>query len=91
MIRLDRYRLFVSVASTLSMSRSADALCLTRSAVSHAVREIEEDLGVPLFRRTAGKLALRRKAGSFSSALRLPYAPSRKRTGLSESRKPLAI
>lgn len=58
MIRLDRYRLFVSVASTLSMSRSADALCLTRSAVSHAVREIEEDLGVPLFRRTAGKLAL---------------------------------
>lgn len=58
MIRLDRYRLFVSVARTLSMSRSADALCLTRSAISHAIREIEADLGVPLFRRTAGKLAL---------------------------------
>lgn len=58
MIRLDRYRLFVAVAEKLSMSEAADSLCLTRSAVSHGIKALEEDLGRALFVRCGRELAL---------------------------------
>lgn len=58
MIRLDRYRLFVAVAEKLSMSEAADALCLTRSAVSHAVKALEDELGRALFVRCGRELEL---------------------------------
>lgn len=57
-IRLDRYRVLLKVAETLNMSQAAEALCLTRSAVSHAIKGLEADFGVPLFTRASTQLKL---------------------------------
>jgi len=43
-----------------SVSRAADALHLTQSAVSKQVKELEGWVGVPLFERSRKRLALMR-------------------------------
>jgi LysR family transcriptional regulator, glycine cleavage system transcriptional activator len=42
---------FDAVARTGSFTAAADELCVTRSAVSHRIRELETRVGVALFRR----------------------------------------
>ena len=49
---------FLEVCSTLSFSRAAETLYLSPQGVSKAVRSLEEELGRPLFSRTAHGLAL---------------------------------
>jgi LysR family glycine cleavage system transcriptional activator len=44
-------RTFEAVARHLSFTQAADTLCVTQSAVSHQVRQLEEQLGCRLFRR----------------------------------------
>lgn len=44
-------RTFEAVARHLSFTQAADELCVTQSAVSHQVRQLEEQLGCRLFRR----------------------------------------
>ncbi len=46
-----RYRVFLKVAETGSISRAAEALQYTQSGVSHIVRSLEEDFGVKLLIR----------------------------------------
>jgi len=48
---LDAVRGFVAVARRMSITLAAQDLCLTQSAVSRQVQMLEEQLGVPLFRR----------------------------------------
>ncbi len=55
---LDALRTFVLAATYLNVSRTAEALCLTQSAVSRQLKQLEEQLGVPLFHRTNRGLAL---------------------------------
>ncbi|WP_299594643.1 LysR substrate-binding domain-containing protein [uncultured Microbulbifer sp.] len=49
---------FVSAARTLNFSRSAEDLCVTRSAISRQIRGLEEFLGLQLFERCNKNLAL---------------------------------
>jgi len=49
---------FTVVARTLSMSRAAQQLHVTHSAVSRQVRQLEEHLGQPLFERRVRQIAL---------------------------------
>ena len=49
---------FEAVARLRSFTQAADELCITRSAVSHRLRELEERLGVLLIDRDARPLAL---------------------------------
>jgi len=51
-------RVFCALARHLSMSRAAQELDLTPSAVSHCLKALETDLGCRLFERTPRKLAL---------------------------------
>jgi LysR family glycine cleavage system transcriptional activator len=44
-------RVFRKAAETLSFTETAEALCLTQSAVSHQVKQLEEQLGALLFVR----------------------------------------
>lgn len=60
---LQALRTFATAARLLSFRRAAEALHLTPSAVSHAIRGLEKEVGVALFRRTAQGLALT-EAGS---------------------------
>lgn len=54
---LRQLRTFVAVAEAGGVSQAAQALSLSPSAVSEAVKDLEGDLGVPLFERHARGLA----------------------------------
>lgn len=49
-------RLVAEIAATESVSRAADRLNVTQSAVSHQLREIEARLGTPLFVRSGRRM-----------------------------------
>ena len=49
--RLDRLVAFEAAARLGSFTRAADELHRTQSAISHAVKALEEELGTPLFER----------------------------------------
>ena len=57
-INLRRLRAFVTVAETKSVTLAAQTLHLTPPAVTKSVRELESDLGVELFQRTASGMHL---------------------------------
>lgn len=51
-------RCFEAAARVGSFTQAASELCLTQGAISQQVRELEERLGVPLFRRLPRQLVL---------------------------------
>ena len=55
---LNALRAFEAAARHLSFSRAADELHVTKAAVSHQVKVLEEELGMPLFRRLNRALLL---------------------------------
>ena len=87
MIRLDRCRLFVAVAEKLSMSEAADSLCLTRSAVSHAIKALEGELGCTLFVRKNREVELTKDGQFFYDAA--TFGPSSGRRWSSGKENPL--
>lgn len=61
---------FEAVARLRSFTQAADELCITRSAVSHRLRELEERLGVTLIDRDARPLALTPAGATYLSSVR---------------------
>ena len=57
---LDTLRVFSIAARHMSFTKAANELHLTQSAVSHRVRALEEELGMPLFNRLPRRLKLTR-------------------------------
>jgi len=57
-IESHRLHIFHAVAEMGSVAQAARQLCLTRSALSHALRTLEADLGCDLFLRQDRKMAL---------------------------------
>ena len=55
---LDLLRAFRSAARHLSFTRAAREQFVTQSAVSHAIRTLEQQLGQPLFHRVNRALTL---------------------------------
>jgi len=51
MINMELYRTFYWVARERNLSRAAERLFVTQPSVSHAIRQLEEQLGVNLFHR----------------------------------------
>lgn len=45
-------RLFLVLSETLSFSKTAERMCMTQPSLSKAIRELEENLGLPLFERS---------------------------------------
>jgi LysR family glycine cleavage system transcriptional activator len=48
---LQALRCFEAAARHLNFGKAADTLSITRSAVSHQIRKLEDEIGQPLFRR----------------------------------------
>ncbi|HEV2674574.1 MAG TPA: transcriptional regulator GcvA [Aliidongia sp.] len=55
---LNALKAFEAAGRLLSVTAAADALAVTPSAISRQVRQLEEDLGLPLFRRVRTGLVL---------------------------------
>lgn len=57
-MQLRGLRTFCLAAQTLSFKKAADKLCLTASAVSHQISDLEQELGVKLFARHTRAISL---------------------------------
>ena len=57
-IESHRLLVFHAVAETGTIAEAARKMCLTRSALSHALRTFEDDLGCTLFWRQDRKMTL---------------------------------
>ncbi|HYG55485.1 MAG TPA: LysR substrate-binding domain-containing protein [Burkholderiales bacterium] len=67
MDRLRRYEIFTKAAEAGSFARAATLMRLDPSAVSHAVGQLERDLGVTLFYRTTRQLRLTAEGESLAT------------------------
>jgi LysR family transcriptional regulator, glycine cleavage system transcriptional activator len=66
---LSSVRVFEAAARHGSFKKAAEELNITASAVSHAVQNLEDWLGVELFRRGGGKLDLTEPGAAYGSVL----------------------
>lgn len=66
-MELRQIRYFLSVAETEHLTQSADALFITQSTLSHGLRQLESELGMPLFDRIGRGLKLSQAGIAFRS------------------------
>ena len=66
---LNALRIFIAVTRYGGVSRAAEALNLTHSAVSHQIRALQEELGVTLFEKRGRGLALASEALSYAARI----------------------
>ena len=50
-MNLDYLRYFVKLAEVRHYTRAAEQLCISQPSLSHAIRQLETELGVPLFEK----------------------------------------
>ncbi len=86
---------FEAVARLNSFSRAAEELSLTQSAISHQIRQLENDLGEPLFNRAGRTLSLTDAGEQFlevvTSALRQIERASNNLRGTPDNQLRLAV
>lgn len=58
-------RYFVKLAHVQHYTRAAEQLCITQPSLSHAISQLEQELGVPLFEKTGRNTALTRFGEEF--------------------------
>ncbi len=66
-MELRQLRYFLDLVETQHLTRSADRLFVTQSTISHALKLLEDELGVLLFDRLGRNLRLSRSGRSFST------------------------
>src|SRR6478735_1535742 len=69
-VQLRHVRYFVATADAGSVSAAAARVHVTQPALSRQLRQLEQDLGVTLFDRSAGRLALNRTGRALLPAAR---------------------
>ena len=86
--------IFKTIAETGSFTKAADALYITQSAVSHAVKELEEQAGTPLFDRLSKQIRMTESGRLFLEEI-LPILASvellESRMGKLEQQAPLHL
>ena len=66
-------RAFEAAARHMSFTRAAAELNVTQTAISHQIRRLEEQLGLPLFIRHHRALVLTREAQAYLPAIRSAF------------------
>lgn len=61
---MELYRIFYTVAKCGSLTKAAEKLFVSQPAVSQSVKQLENQLGVPLFNRTFKGMELTEEGGS---------------------------
>ncbi len=69
----DNLRNFIVVARHESFASAADQLCLTKGALSHQIRLLEDEIGFALFERHARGIRLTAKGKDFLATARLSF------------------
>ena len=64
-MNLYHLRYFVKLAHTRHYTRAAEELCITQPSLSHAMTQLEAELGLPLFERTGRNTTLTRFGEEF--------------------------
>jgi len=77
---LNGLRAFEAAARHLSFTRAADELHVTQTAISHQIRRLEEQIGIPLFVRRNRALELTREAQDYLPAVRTAFDDLRRAT-----------
>ena len=72
-INLEYYKIFYYVATELSITGAAKKLCISQPAVSQAVKQLEQGLGVELFTRCAKGVMLTREGTLLYSYVKNGY------------------
>ena len=67
---LAKYKIFISVVETGSLTKAAQTLGCTQSAVSHSIDSLENELGFALLKRGRGGMRLTSEAEQLMPALR---------------------
>lgn len=75
-MNLQKHLAMLAVAETESMTRAAEQLGYTQSAVSRMIASLEEEWGVPLFRRSHGGIRLTAEGEQLLPAVRALVAKS---------------
>jgi LysR family cyn operon transcriptional activator len=57
-MELRHLRYFVAIAECLSFTRAAERVHVTQSTLSHQIRQLEEEIGQPLFDRAGGRVLM---------------------------------
>lgn len=70
-MELHQLRYFIKLSETLHFTQAADELFITQPALSQQIKQLEAELGVPLFNRTGKKIRLNNAGNLF-----LEYARS---------------
>lgn len=60
-------RYFVTLAHTQHYTKAAEKLCITQPSLSHAISQMEKELGLPLFEKSGRKTTLTRFGEEFLS------------------------
>ncbi len=63
MVDLELYKVFYTVAKCGTITKAAEELYISQPAVSHAIKQLETQLGVKLFRRTHRGMTLSASGG----------------------------
>ena len=58
-LRLEQYRIFNAVVEYGTFSKASEALFMTQSAVSQAIKQLENSIDMTLFKRTSKNSPLR--------------------------------
>lgn len=66
-------RSFVAAARYQNFTRAAEALCVTQAAISRQVRELEQSLGTPLFKRVGSAVELTAAGSIFFDSAQLSF------------------
>ena len=69
-MNLDYLRYFVRLAEVRHYTRAAEQLRITQPSLSHAIRQLEEELGVPLFEKAGRNTVLTRYGEEFLDCAR---------------------
>jgi len=72
--RIDRLRLFIGIAERLSFAAAARHARISAAAASRAIAALEEELRVPLFRRTTRAVTLTQEGATYLERARTALA-----------------
>ena len=74
-MNLDHLKVFIDLAETLNFRKAAEREHISQPAVSQAIKSIENEIGVKLFKRSRSGVTITKDGEVFFHAILLPQPP----------------